>query len=371
MSNTYFSFDFENFQTPPELITYADNFVPTNMRSVSCYERLEKIGQGTFGEVFKAKNTENHELVALKKILMENEKEGFPITALREIKLLQSIRHPNITELIEICSEKIGENVFAFYLVFSFCEHDLVGLLSSNQVKLQLTQIKTMLKHILSGLEAIHRSNVLHRDIKAANILITNDGILRIADFGLARLDFRQGQTTACFTNNVVTMWYRPPELLLGARDYGKAIDIWGVGCIMAEMWTRSPILKGESEQRQLCLISELCGSINGTSWPKCHRLPLYNKLELPQNLPKRIRERFFDRIQNDDALSLLEAMLTLSPEQRPNAGRALDHDFFYTHPLPSENIKSLVDTLPMNLFEYTMQCGAHANRSQVVPNIL
>ncbi|KAI1728958.1 protein kinase domain-containing protein [Ditylenchus destructor] len=350
MSNPHFSFDFENFQTPPELLTYADNFVPSNMRSVSYYKRLQKIGQGTFGEVFKARNTENDEIVALKKILMENEKEG--------------------VQLIEICSEKTGENVFAFYLVFSFCDHDLGGLLSSNQIMLQLPQIKTMLKHILSGLEAIHRSNVLHRDIKAANILITHDGILRIADFGLARLDFRQGQASACFTNNVVTLWYRPPELLLGARDYGKAIDIWGVGCIMAEMWTRSPILKGDSEQRQLCLISELCGSINGSSWPKCRRLPLYNRLELPQNLPKRIRERFYDRIQNDDAISLLEAMLTLNPEHRPDAGRALDHDFFYTHPLPLENIKLLVSTLPANLFEYTMQCGAHANRSQVVPNI-
>uniref|UniRef100_A0A915EJ81 Protein kinase domain-containing protein n=1 Tax=Ditylenchus dipsaci TaxID=166011 RepID=A0A915EJ81_9BILA len=293
---------------------------------VSCYEKLLKIGQGTFGEVFKARCRRTGQLVALKKILMENEKEGFPITALREIKMFQRLRHPHITDLKEICAEKAGKERFAFYLVFAFADHDLAGLLSS-------------------GRPSSSCSNILHRDMKAANVLISHDGVLKLADFGLARLAIRSGGHTPCYTNRVVTLWYRPPELLLGTRNYGPSIDIWGAGCIMAELWTRSPILQGVTEQKQLILISNL--------------------VELPQNLPRRIRERLKTYLQNEQALSLVDSMMTLNPEQRPSASQALDHHFFFEMPRPLENLKELLTKLPTNMFEYTAGCGAHANRGR------
>ncbi|KAI1728956.1 protein kinase domain-containing protein [Ditylenchus destructor] len=357
----------EKSRITPKILSYMESFKFPYSHDVTNYEKLLKIGQGTFGEVFKARCRRTGQLVALKKILMENEKEGFPITALREIKMLQRLRHANITDLKAICSERTSRDRFVFYLVFSFCDHDLAGLLSSNQIKLKLVEIKTMMKHILEGLYKIHKSNILHRDMKAANVLIDHDGVLKLADFGLARLAIRTGPSTPCYTNRVVTLWYRPPELLLGTRNYGPAIDIWGAGCIMAELWTRSPILQGETEQKQLILISNLCGSINPTTWTDCDKLPYTNKMELPQNLPRRIRERLKNYLQNEQALSLVDSMLTLNPEQRPDASAALDHHFFFETPMPQDNIKDLLNRLPegKQLFEYTAGCGAHANRGR------
>ena len=120
--------------------------------------------------------------------------------------------------------------------------------------------------------------------MKAANILITKNGVLKLADFGLARaFSVSKGQPNR-YTNRVVTLWYRPPELLLGERNYGPAIDMWGAGCIMAEMWTRSPIMQGSTEQHQLTLISQLCGSIGPDVWPGVENLELYKSLQLPQS---------------------------------------------------------------------------------------
>jgi len=187
---------------------------------------------------------------------MENEKEGFPITALREITILQLLKHENVVNLIEICRTKAtpyNRYKSTFYLVFDFCEHDLAGLLSNANVKFSLGEIKKVMQQLLNGLYFIHYNKILHRDMKAANILITKTGMLKLADFGLARA-FSMSRTAAPnrYTNRVVTLWYRPPELLLGERNYGPPIDMWGSGCIMAEMWTRTPILQGSSEHHHI-----------------------------------------------------------------------------------------------------------------------
>lgn len=203
-----------------------------------------KIGQGTFGEVFKCRCKTTGKLVAIKRILMEAEREGFPITALREIRMLKLMRHVNVTELVDICvsmGKEGGEKDKAqFFLVFAFCDHDLSGILSKKELKIEGVVAKTMLKHMFEGLNYIHQCNVLHRDMKTANILLSRSGHLKLADFGLAR----PITNTKCYTNRVVTMWYRPPELLLGERNYDFKIDMWGAGCIMTEFWTRYPIFQ-------------------------------------------------------------------------------------------------------------------------------
>lgn len=160
-------------------------------RDVSRYQKELKVGQGTFGEVFKARCKETGIFVALKKVLMENEREGFPITALREIRILQLLADENVVKLIEICRSK-ANNAYnryksTFFLVFEFCDHDLAGLLSHNNVKFGLVVQKEIMKQLCSGLFFIHRNKILHRDMKAANILITKRGVLKLADFGLSR----------------------------------------------------------------------------------------------------------------------------------------------------------------------------------------
>lgn len=182
------------------------------------YEKMGKIGHGTFGEVFKARDRNNPEkVVALKKILTENETEGFPITAIREFQILKHLNHENIINLIEICRTRpTRQNRFTstFYLVLEFCHHDLAGLLGNPKVRFTIEEIKKVMQQILNGLYYLHSNKILHRDIKSANILITKLGIVKLADFGLAR----SISTTRAnrLTNRVITLWYRPPEVLLG-----------------------------------------------------------------------------------------------------------------------------------------------------------
>uniref|UniRef100_A0A914V526 Protein kinase domain-containing protein n=1 Tax=Plectus sambesii TaxID=2011161 RepID=A0A914V526_9BILA len=354
------------------LINYVENVHFPYINDFNNYERIVKIGQGTFGEVIKAKCKKTGKIVALKKILMENEKEGFPITALREVKLLQRLKHPNITELLEICSSKAtsyNRGRSTFYLVFKFCEHDLAGLLHSESVKFQLPEIKGLMKQLLNGLYKIHMSKILHRDMKSANVLISKDGVLKLADFGLARplIKALPGQPDPCYTNRVVTLWYRPPELLLGDRHYGIAIDNWGAGCIMAELWTRSPIMQGETEQQQLTLISQLCGSINPTTYEDCDKLPLYGKIDLPAGLRRRVIERLQSYVKDAAALDLIDNLLALDPKKRIDADRALNHRFFWTDPMPGE-LKRLMSTLHQSMFEYTATRGPKRPHPQQPP---
>ncbi|XP_067661671.1 cyclin-dependent kinase 9-like isoform X1 [Haliotis asinina] len=320
------------------------------------YEKLTKIGQGTFGEVFKARNRETKSLVAMKKVLMENEKEGFPITAIREIKILQLLKHENVVNLLEICRTKAGPyNRFksTFYLIFEFCEHDLAGLLSNANVKFTLGEIKKVMQQLLNGLYFIHSNKILHRDMKAANILITKNGTLKLADFGLARaFSAAKGSQPNRYTNRVVTLWYRPPELLLGERNYGPQIDVWGAGCIMAEMWTRSPIMQGNTEQHQLQLISQLCGSINPEVWVGVDKLDLYGKIELPKGQKRKVRERLKPYVRDQYAIDLLDKLLTLDPSKRLDCDTALNHDLFWSDPMPTE-LTQMLSRHTTSMFEY------------------
>merc|ERR1719384_1978396 len=338
---------------------YIEQFDFPYCEEVSKYEKQAKIGQGTFGEVFKARDRKNkNKVVALKKVLMENEKEGFPITVLREIRILQLLRHENIVNLIEICRTKASQyNRYksTFYLVFDFAEHDLAGLLSNANVKFNLGEIKKVMQQLLNGLYFIHSQKILHRDMKAANILITKAGILKLADFGLARafsLPAHKNGAANRYTNRVVTLWYRPPELLLGERNYGPPVDMWGAGCIMAEMWTRSPIMQGNTEQHQLTLIAQLCGTITTEVWPGVEQLDLYSKMEIPKIQKRRVKERLKPYVKDQWACDLIDKLLSLDPSKRLDADNALNHDLFWTDPMPC-SLERMLANHNQSMFEY------------------
>ncbi|XP_076455100.1 cyclin-dependent kinase 9-like isoform X2 [Babylonia areolata] len=285
----------------------------------------------------------------MKKVLMDNEKEGFPITALREIKILQQLEHKNVVQLQEICHTQAGPyNRYksTFYLIFEYCDYDLAGLLNHPRVKFSLADTKNIMDQLLNGLFFIHTHRILHRDMKAANILLTREGVLKLADFGLSRT-CATGSKARRHTNRVVTLWYRPPELLLGERDYGPEIDMWGVGCIMAEMWMKKPLLQGRSEQHQLNLITELCGSLSEEVWPSVSKLELFGKMELPQGKSRKVKEKMFEVLKDKDGADLIDRLLSLDPSQRIDCDKALSHDFFWVNPLPSTSLVPVLANLP------------------------
>ncbi|KAG0743273.1 hypothetical protein G6F57_001291 [Rhizopus arrhizus] len=298
------------------------------------YEFLDKLGEGTFGEVHKARNKRTGEFVALKRILMHNEKEGIPITAMREIKILKQLRNKNIVPLVDIAVDRgnpAKKEKGSIYMVFPYMDHDLAGLLDNPSVRLSQPQIKAYLKQLLEGTAYLHHNKILHRDMKAANLLIDNEGVLQIADFGLAR--GIEGENKE-YTNCVVTRWYRPPELLLGERKYTTAIDMWGVGCVFGELLKSRPILQGQDDIDQLVRIFNLCGSPSTESMPNWQQLPDASKVKFEPS-----ERRVIDEYAKYDPLAadLLDKLLVLDPSKRLTALEALEHDYFYATPLPAK----------------------------------
>ncbi|CDM28090.1 hypothetical protein DTO013E5_3984 [Penicillium roqueforti] len=309
------------------------------------YEFLDKLGEGTFGEVYKARSKKDTKIVALKKILMHHEKEGFPITAIREIKLMKALCHPNILQLKEMSIERgkgEGRKKPSMYMVFPYMEHDLSGLLENPAVQFTEPQIKCYLMQLLEGLKFMHANRILHRDMKAANLLISNGGILQIADFGLARpyddappLPGKGGgDSKREYTALVVTRWYRPPELLLQLRKYTTAIDLWGVGCVFGEMFKGKPILAGNSDLNQAELIFNLVGTPTEENMPGWSQLPGCEGVKNFAYKRGNLHGVFKDL--NPAAISLLSEFLKLDWRKRINAMDALKHPYFTTPPLPA-----------------------------------
>lgn len=290
----------------------------------SDYRKLENLGEGTFGVVTKAEKSDTGEIYAIKKIRGRASKTGQDQPTLREIMLLQELRHDNVIRLQEVYVHNGNLN-----LVFEFCRTDLERVIQDKAMVLDAARIKAYVLGTLRGLAYCHESWVLHRDMKPGNLLLSEDGVVKLADFGLARVF---GSPDRKFTGQVVTRWYRAPEILFGAKFYGSAVDLWSVGCIFAELMLRVPYFPGTSDIDQLARVFTALGTPDESTWPGLTSLPDYVAFQPVPGTP--FRDVF--TAADDESLSLLAKLLTFSPSERVSAADALKHPYFAAQPPPA-----------------------------------
>lgn len=316
--------------------------------------------------VYKAYDKRNEEVVALKRLIFHKEGSGFPLSAVREIKFLKSLSHRNIVKLKDIVTSKGCEHLDVavktdsksngvdqtkskdenshnisqicgnLYLVFEYIEHDLGGLIDA-RCKFTPRSIKCIIKQLFEVLGFLDEKKIIHRDIKSSNILISNSHHVKLADFGLARSyvtsDGREGKID--LSNNVVTMWYKSPELLLGSVRYSTAVDVWSAGCVLAEMELGRPLFPGKAELEQLDLICRTMGTPSESTWPGLTSLQNYDSFLRNGGKYTTTFRANYDQKLSDPVLSLLERVLMMDPMKRSSAKNALSNKYFHSHPLP------------------------------------
>lgn len=291
------------------------------------FKQLEKLGNGTYATVYKGLNNTTGTFVALKEVKLDSE-DGTPSTAIREISLLRELKHENIIVLYDVIHT---EN--KLILVFEYMDNDLRKCMDSkttgNQPKgLELHLVKYFQWQLFEGLSFCHKNKIIHRDLKPQNLLINKKGQLKIADFGLARAF---GVPMNTFSSEVVTLWYRAPDVLMGSHTYSTSIDIWSCGCILAEMITGKPLFPGSNNVEELKLIFNTLGTPSQTTWPSVVSLPKYDPY-LPKKLPKNLKlilQANCDFPVDDTVIDLLRELLQLNPDMRLSAEQALHHRWF------------------------------------------
>jgi len=284
------------------------------------FDKLEKIGEGTYGTVFKARRRDTGELVALKRVRLDEDDEGVPSSALREVCLLKELKHRNVVRLQDVlhCDKKLT-------LVFEFCDQDLKKYFDSCNGEIDQEVVKSFMYQLLRGLEFCHARNVLHRDLKPQNLLINKNGELKLADFGLARAF---GIPVRCYSAEVVTLWYRPPDVLFGAKLYSTSIDMWSAGCIFAELSNAGrPLFPGSDVDDQLKRIFKLLATPTEESWPGLSQLPEYKAFPLypGQSNWNQVVPKMSSRSSRD----LLSRLLVCCPSGRITAESALQFPCF------------------------------------------
>ncbi|KAH9879461.1 hypothetical protein IAQ61_001279 [Plenodomus lingam] len=305
------------------------------------YQKLEKVGEGTYGVVYKARDltTKDQRIVALKKIRLEAEDEGVPSTAIREISLLKEMNDPNIVRLLNI----VHADGHKLYLVFEFLDLDLKKYMEALPVSqggrgkalpegsglagqtlvMDDKMVKKFMMQLCQGVKYCHSHRVLHRDLKPQNLLIDDKCNLKLADFGLARAF---GVPLRTYTHEVVTLWYRSPEILLGGRQYSTGVDMWSVGCIFAEMCTRKPLFPGDSEIDEIFKIFRILGTPSEQDWPGVTSFP-----DFKPSFPKWGRTDIANIVTSLDevGLDLLDALLVYDPAGRISAKQTVVHPYF------------------------------------------
>jgi len=290
------------------------------------YDRAEKLGEGISSVVYKALDKHRNVFVALKTIGLENEEEGIPSTAIREIAILNTLQHPNVIKMHDVVHHERG-----LIIALEFVPFNLRQWLDNNEVQPQI--VREISSQLFQSLEYCHRMNVVHRDLKPHNILVqpTETSItIKLADFGLSR---QLGIHVRTCTSEVVTLWYRPPDVLCGSQTYGMSVDIWSAACIMAELCTKTPTFPGSDNVDTLRKMYELLGTPNEEIWPECAELPNYVKYsqQIDNYQAQQIEEAFpqVEQLVGSNGINLLEMCWMFQSTKRPTAKKALSHPYF------------------------------------------
>ncbi|KAH6661355.1 serine threonine protein kinase [Truncatella angustata] len=335
--------------------------------SVENYDKLNDIEEGAYGWVARAKDLRTNRVVALKRLKLDDSPQnriGLPETGLREIQILKDCSHRNIVDLHDVvvndgAADSRPGKIESIFLVLEFVEHDLKTILEDMPEPFLASEVKTLVQQLAAGVGYLHENWILHRDLKTSNLLLNNRGQLKIADFGMAR--YVGDPPPPKLTQLVVTLWYRAPELLLGAKTYDNKVDMWSIGCIFGELLTREPLLQGRNEVDELTKIFELCGIPTEESWPGFRRLPNARTLRLPKSSATTgsvIRAKF--PLLTAAGSGLLNSLLSLDPEQRPGAREMLKHEYFVQDPKPKH--EALFPTFPS-------KAGQERRRRRETPN--
>lgn len=309
-----------------------------NLNKLKKYEKIEFLGEGQFATVYKARDVDSDTIVAVKSIKIGSSidaRDGINRTALREIKILQELDHRNLMGLLDVFGHMSNVS-----LVFDFMDTDLEVIVKDLTLILTIPNIKSYIIQTLQGLEYLHLNWILHRDLKPNNLLVNVNGVLKIGDFGLAKL---YGSPNRVNTHQVVTRWYRAPELLFGAKQYSVCIDMWAVGCILAELLLRAPFLPGESDLDQLTKIFQVFGNPTEENWPGLKSLSDF--IEFKPFPPIPLKHIF--TAAGDDLLDVLSGLLVLNPNERKNCTETLKMPFFSNKPAPTYGPKL---PLPQNV---------------------
>ncbi|PWY99152.1 putative KIN28-cyclin-dependent ser/thr protein kinase [Testicularia cyperi] len=302
-----------------------------NLAIRNLYAKVEKVGEGTYASVFLARNVKTGQRVAIKKIKIVSNENGMDMTAIREVKFLKELNHPNVIKMLDVFSS--GSATASLNMVLEFLDTNLEALIKDKALIFTQADIKSWMAMLCRGMEYCHRNWVLHRDLKPNNLLISPSGELKIADFGLAR---EHGDPGARMTHQVVTRWYRSPELLLGSYAYSSCVDMWSVGCIFAELMLRVPYLPGESDPDQLVTTFKALGTPTDRDWPGHKSLPGYSKSTFDQHqYPKSNLADLF-LAASPEALDVLSKCLLYDPLRRMTASQALHSAYFKQSPAPT-----------------------------------
>eukprot|EP00043_Microstomoeca_roanoka_P014475 m.143551 g.143551 ORF g.143551 m.143551 type:complete len:425 (-) comp16020_c1_seq3:326-1600(-) len=286
------------------------------------YEKLSKIGEGSYGAVIKCRHKDTGKIVAIKKFLETEDDPQIRKIALREVRMLKSLKHGNLVHLLEVFRRKRK-----LHLVFEYIDHTLLDELDANPKGLDEIHVKKITFQVLKALEYCHANNVVHRDVKPENILISKDSVVKLCDFGFART---LGGPGAIYTEYVATRWYRAPELLVGDTQYGSKVDVWALGCVFAEMLTGNPLWPGKSDIDQLYHIIQTFGKLSPRHVQVFAKNEYFKGLKLPEVLPDKIRplEHRFRQFKAP-VIRFMKFCLDCEPADRATCTEALAHQYF------------------------------------------